>query len=121
VAEMNGVAMLRKSGTLSRECTNRLRSVVFRAGLKAALRRAPASSGPVCSGIALLLAHCLAARPLPPAHALGDGPKAPGNRQNLPLDALRQAWQDGTAMNESEKQFSFTRATFSSPVQRSYQ
>jgi ELWxxDGT repeat protein len=30
--------------------------------------------------------------------------------QNLPIDALRQAWQDGAAMNENEKQFSFTRA-----------
>ena len=31
-------------------------------------------------------------------------------RQNLPVDALRQASQDGAAMNEREKQFSFTRA-----------
>jgi len=31
-------------------------------------------------------------------------------RQNLPVDALRQVWQDGAAMNEGEKQFSFTRA-----------
>jgi hypothetical protein len=44
-----------------------------------------AHSGPVCPGIALLFAHCLAARPLPPAHALGDGAKAPGNRQYLPI------------------------------------
>src|ERR1035437_9552893 len=36
-----------------------------------------ASSGPVCHGIALLLAHCLAARPLPPAYGLGDGAKPP--------------------------------------------
>ena len=28
----------------------------------------------------------------------------------LPVDTLRQVRQDGTAMNESEKQFSFTRA-----------
>ena len=33
--------------------------------------------------------------------------------QFLPVDALRQAWQDGAAMNESEKQFSFTRAASS--------
>jgi hypothetical protein len=33
-------------------------------------------------GIALLLAHCLAARPLPPAYGLGDGAKPPENRQN---------------------------------------
>ena len=32
---------------------------------------------------------------------------------NLPVDALRQAWQDGAVMNESEKQFSFTRAASS--------
>jgi hypothetical protein len=64
-------------------------------------------------GIALLLAHCLAARPLPPAYGLGDGAKPPENRQNLPVDALRQVWQDEAAMNESEKQFSFTRAASS--------
>src|ERR1035441_3227704 len=29
------------------------------------------------------------------------------------FDALRQDWQDGVAMNESEKQFSFTRAASS--------
>jgi hypothetical protein len=61
-------------------------------------------------GIALLLAHCLAARPLPPAYGLGDGAKPPENRQNLPVDALHQLWQDGAAMNGREKQFSFTRA-----------
>jgi hypothetical protein len=31
----------------------------------------------------------------------------------LPVDALSQVWQDGAAMNESEKQFSFTRAALS--------
>jgi hypothetical protein len=31
-------------------------------------------------------------------------------RQKLPVDALRQVWQDEGAMNESEKRFSFTRA-----------
>jgi hypothetical protein len=31
----------------------------------------------------------------------------------LPVDTLRQVRQDGTAMNESEKQFSFTRAASS--------
>jgi hypothetical protein len=38
------------------------------------------------------------------------------NRQKLGnncLDALSQVWQDGAAMNESEKQFSFTRAALS--------
>ena len=30
-------------------------------------------------------------------------------RQKLPVDALRQVWQDGGAMNENEKRFSFTR------------
>ena len=38
------------------------------------------------------------------------------NRQKLGnncLDALSQVWQDGAAMNESEKQFSFTRAASS--------
>jgi hypothetical protein len=78
--------------------------------LKAGLCPAPASSGPVCRGIALLLAHRLAAWPLPPSHALGDGAKPPEHRQTLPIDALRQVWQDGATMKESEKQFSFTRA-----------
>jgi predicted aspartyl protease len=35
---------------------------------------------PVHRSTALLLAHGLAARPLAPAHALGDGARAPGNR-----------------------------------------
>jgi hypothetical protein len=65
---------------------------------------------PVCLGIALLLAHCLAARPLPPPYSLGDGAKSPENRQNLPVVTLHQFWQDGAGMNENEKQFSFTRA-----------
>jgi hypothetical protein len=55
----------------------------------------PAFSGPVCPGIALLL---------------GDGAKPPENRQNLPVDTLGSVWQDGAAMNEIGKQFSFTRA-----------
>jgi hypothetical protein len=76
-------------------------------------RPALASSGPVCPGIALLLAHCLAARPLPAAYGLGDGAKPPENRQNLPVDALHQLWHDGAGMNGSEKQFSFTRAASS--------
>jgi hypothetical protein len=78
--------------------------------LKAGFCPALASSGPGCPGIALLLAHGLAARPLPPAYGLGDGAKSPENRQALPVDALHQLWQDGAAMNESEKQFSFIRA-----------
>jgi hypothetical protein len=81
--------------------------------LKAGFCPALASSGPVCPAIALLLAHCLAARPLPPAYGLGDGVKPPENRKTLPVDALRQLWQDGAGMNESEKQFSFTRAASS--------
>jgi hypothetical protein len=55
----------------------------------------------------------VAARPLPPAYGLGDGAKPPENRQNLPIVALHQLWQDGAGMNENEKQFSFTRATSS--------
>jgi hypothetical protein len=51
--------------------------------------------------------------PLPPAHGLGDGAKTPENRQNLPVVALHQLWQDGAGMNGSEKQFSFTRAASS--------
>jgi hypothetical protein len=69
-----------------------------------------ASSGAVCPGIALLLAHCLAARPLPPACGLGEGAIPPENPQNLPVDALHQLWQNGAGLDESEKQFSFTRA-----------
>ena len=34
----------------------------------------------------------------------------PESRQILSVDALRQVSQDGAAVNESEKQFSFTRA-----------
>jgi hypothetical protein len=90
-----------------------MRTVVFQAGLKAGFCPALASSGAVCPGIALLLAHCLAARPLPSAYGLGDGAKPPENRQTLPVAALHQLWQDGTGMNESEKQFSFTRAASS--------
>jgi hypothetical protein len=96
-----------------RKRADRLSSVVFQAGLKAGLCPVPASSGPVCHGITLLLAHCLAAWPLPPAHALGEEAKPPENRQNLPVGALGPVWQDGAAMNESEKQFSFTRAVLS--------
>jgi len=81
--------------------------------LKAGFCPALASSGPVCPGMALLLAHCLAARPLPPAYSLGDGAKPPENRQNLPVAALHQLWQNGAGMNESEKQFPFTRAASS--------
>src|ERR1017187_3864504 len=87
-----------------------MRTIVFQAGLKAGFCPALASSGPVCPGISLLLAHCLAARPLPPACDLGDGAEPPENRHNLPFEALHQLWQDGAGMNESEKQFSFTRA-----------
>jgi hypothetical protein len=47
----------------------------------AALRLCVNSPQPVSKsgkpGIALLLAHCLAARPLPPAYGLGDGAKPP--------------------------------------------
>jgi AraC-like DNA-binding protein len=92
---------------------NRLRTIVFQAGLKAGFCPALASSGPVCPGIALLLAHCLTARPLPPAYGLGDGAKALESRQSLPVAALHQLWQDRAGMNESEKQFSFTRAASS--------
>jgi len=74
---------------------------------------APASSGPVCPRIAMLPPHCLAARPLPPALPAADRARPPEYRQNLPVDALRQYWQDGAAMNESEKQFSFTRVVSS--------
>jgi hypothetical protein len=51
--------------------------------------------------------------PPPPAYGLGDGAKPPETRQHLPVAALHQLWQDGAGMNESEKQFSFTRATSS--------
>src|ERR1019366_5355171 len=85
----------------------------FQAGLKAGFCPALASSGPVCPGIALLPAPCLAARPLPPAYGLGDGAKPPENRQTLPVDALHQLWQDGAGMNENEKQFSLKRAALS--------
>src|ERR1017187_1163489 len=90
-----------------------MRTAVFQAGLKAGFCPALAASGPVCPGISLLLAHCLAARSLPPAYGLGHGAKPPENRQTLPVDALHQLWQDETAMNESEKQFSFTRSASS--------
>ena len=40
----------------------------------------------------------------------GDGAKPPEYRQNMPVAPHCQDWQAGAAMNESEKQFSFTRA-----------
>jgi hypothetical protein len=89
------------------------RPVVFQAGLKAGFCAALASSGSVCPGIALLLAHCLAVRPVPPAYGLGDGAKSPEDRQHLPLDALGPVGHDGAAVNESEQQFSFIRAASS--------
>ena len=96
-----------------REYANRLRSVVFQAGLNAGFCPAPASSGPVCPPVALLLAHCLAARPLPPVHASGAGAKPSKTRHLLFVDTLRQLSQAGATMNENEKQFSFTRAALS--------
>ena len=102
-----------KTSTLESPADNRLRPVVFQAGLKAGFCPALASAGPVCPGIALLLAHCLAARPLPPAYGLGDGAKPPENRQSLPVDVLHQLWQDGAGMNENEKHFSLTRVALS--------
>jgi hypothetical protein len=43
--------------------------------------------------------------------AVIDGPRAvEKNRQKLPVDTLRQVWQHGSVMNESQNQFSFTRA-----------
>jgi len=60
-------------------------------------------------GFQALLASCLAAgRSARPRS--GAGAKPPENRQNLTVDALGPVWQAGAAMNESEKQFSFTRA-----------
>ena len=57
-----------------------------------------------------LFAHCLAIAPLPPANAIGANPKPAENRQNVPVAALGPVWQHGSAMSESEQQFSFTRA-----------
>jgi hypothetical protein len=59
------------------------------------------------------LAHRPTAQPLPPAYGLGDGAKPPENLQNSPVAALHQLGQDGAGLNESEKQFSFTRAALS--------
>ena len=50
--------------------------------------------------IALLLAHGLAARPLPPAHALGAGAKPPETQQRFPVEVPSQVWQDGVALND---------------------
>src|ERR1019366_6557486 len=47
----------------------------------------------------------------PPTRPCG-GRTPPENRQNSPVDALRQVWQN-RAMNESEKQFFFTRVALS--------
>ena len=39
--------------------------------------------------------------------AVIDGPRAvEKNRQKLPVDTLRQVWQHGSVMNESQNQFS---------------
>jgi hypothetical protein len=61
----------------------------------------------------LYVCTCMAVAPLPPANAIGANPKPPENRQNFLIDALGPVWQDGPAMNESENQFSFTRAALS--------
>jgi hypothetical protein len=45
--------------------------------------------------------------------SLGDEATPPENRQSSPVAALHQFWQDRAGMNESEKQFSFTRAALS--------
>jgi len=95
--------------------SNRLRTVVFQAGLKAGLCPAPAASGPVCHGIALLLAHCLAAGPLPPALPVADRAKPPENRLNLPVEALGPVWQAGATMRMRAKSNS------PSPAQRQVQ
>jgi hypothetical protein len=69
-----------------------MRTVVFQAGLKAGFCPALASSGPVCPGIALLLAHCLAVRPLPTANAIEVKPKPPEKCQNHLVDDFGPAW-----------------------------
>ena len=61
-----------------RECANRLRPILVQAG------RPESGTGLLWPGLprtAVLLTHCLAARPLPPAYALGDGAKPPETRQ----------------------------------------
>ena len=96
VASARGLAA--KTSTLESPADNRLRTVVFQAGLKAGFCPAMASSGPVCPGIALLLAYCLAARPLPPVSAkLCNFEPAPTARtatltQNATNSAARNGW-----------------------------
>jgi hypothetical protein len=51
--------------------------------------------------------HPFRCRP-PTVLAMGQDRQKTG--KTLPIAALHQLWQDGAAMNESEKQFSFTRA-----------
>jgi hypothetical protein len=84
-----------KTSTLESPVDNRLRTVVFQAGLKAGFSRQWPPPARIAPGIALLLAHCLAAWPPPPAYCLGDGAKPPENRQSLPVAAPHQLWQDG--------------------------
>jgi len=75
--------------------SNRLRTVVFQAGLKAGFCPALASSGPVYSGIALLPAHWLAVRPLPTANAIGVKPKLPEKCHNYLVEDFGPAWYEG--------------------------
>jgi hypothetical protein len=96
-----------------RECANRLRTTLFQGGLEPGFCLAPAFSCPARRRTAPLFAHCLAVAPLPPANAIGANPKPSENRQNFPVDALGPVWQHGSAMNESENQFSFSRAASS--------
>jgi len=42
----------------------------------------------------------MAARPLPPAHALGAGAKPPETQQRFPVEVPSQVWQDGVALND---------------------
>ena len=103
-----------KTSTLESPADNRLRTVDFQAGLKVdppRLARCPPALS-IRLGVefdsSFILQH--SSFPLPPAYGLGDGAKPPEDRQSLPVAALHQLWQDGAGMNESEKQFSFTRA-----------
>ena len=72
---------------------------------------APGSGLSRLPGCAISTRTARQSRHRPPTRPCG-GRTPPENRQNSPVDALRQGWQN-RAMNESEKQFFFTRATLS--------
>src|ERR1035437_5121834 len=94
-----------------RKRDDRLRGALWQAGWGGfAWRRA--FRGWVRVKLAPRLRTARQSRHRPPTRPRG-GRTSRETRQNLPVDALRPVWQEWDGMNESEKQFSFTRVASS--------